>query len=106
MGWRLKSGLSKTAVYQIIVDHNTGAVELPSIRKCSFTKCRASYWFDYFDCGYRYHLYFTTWGGQALLRFERLDYDEIEDCYNQEILFCRNVSFDYLLEHELLREVA
>ena len=106
MAYRLRSDLTKTAVYRVICDHNTSGVELPPIRQCQFKKYRGTYWlfFDGPDCCYEVVL--CQWAGYVRFRFDRgewLDYD-CRYHYTSGALIC--VPFDYCLQNNLLREVA
>lgn len=104
MGYRLKSGLGKRAVYQMVVDHNTSEVKLPPVGKCEFSRLKTSYWlkFDFEDMYYR--LYFSSWCGEVRFSITKYGYDEEGGRDATTIESCL-VPFEYLLEHEMLREV-
>ena len=106
MGYRLKSGLSKSAVYKAVQDHNTSGVALPSLRNCEFQKYRNSYWLYFGDGTYGWEVFFCQFAGSVCFRFTRSEYSEIDgSCHYTDYSLLR-VPFKYCLDQGMLREVA
>lgn len=107
MAYRLRTDLSKTAVYRAVSEHNTSGIKLPPVRQCSFKKHRGTYWLRFdggSDCCYE--VVFMQWGGFVRFRFDRGDWIDIDSRYQYTSgnLIC--VPFEYCLANKLLREVA
>lgn len=107
MGYRLRSGLSKMAVYDIVREYIPADIQMPSVRKCDFRKFRASYWMDfqslngnYFQCA------FMTCGGVSSVSLEQVGWPEGSDSLQTLDSMVIDVPFQYLQEHGYLREVA
>lgn len=105
MKYYLKSGLSKTALYNIIKDFSE--IELPPVRKCEFRKFRASYWMDFQSLnGNYFRCSFMTCGGVSSISLEQVDWLEGSDSHQTFDSMVIDVPFQYLLDHGYLREVA
>ena len=101
MRYRLKSNLSKTAVYRAVCAHNTSGVELPPIRQCQFRKVRHAYWLSFPG----YEVLFCQWDGDIRFKVDAISYDEELRCIASTEI-CKIIPFDYCLQNNLLREVA
>ncbi len=106
MRYMLKSGLTKTAVYQVVRDYIPSDIILPSLRKCHFRKSRNLYWLSFYSGSYGWEISFSQFDGRVRLRIERSEYlwEEGRNLYTRYPLVY--VSFPYLLEHGMLRQVA
>lgn len=103
MGYRLKSGLSKTVVYVCCKDHLTD-VQMPKLRECSFKKHRDTYWLRFCQGDdFIYEVCFSVFFGGCHIRLSRIDYDYLTSWEQCALV---QVPFDYLQAHGLLREVA
>ena len=106
MAYRLKSGITKTAIYNAVLLHDTGSVSLPPLRKCDFRKYRHSYWLEFYQDGYHWEVFFTQWDGRVVYSVTRYEYADDGSCLRYETLSFQSIPFEYLQEHDMLREVA
>lgn len=106
--YRLRSGLSKTAVYTILKDHLPESIKLLPLRKCGFRKYRASYWLDFTSDTFEgyYEIYFFAWAGYVRFKVDRYEYSQQIDRYLTSTEVTGYVPFQYLQERGYLREVA
>lgn len=107
MKYRLRSDLSKTAVYMIVKQFAPTGIVLPPLRKCEFKKYRGTYWLRFYFDGRRFKAVFDGCLGRAYVSYE------LDPLYGEDDSlaydFCRQVvtlPWDYLLNNNLLREVA
>lgn len=105
MGYKLRSDLSKTAVYQLCQQYVEG-IQMPKLRDCDYKKSRGTYWLSFaLDLDSSYEVCFSAFAGSCHVRVTRLEYTD--DCRRvQNQLSFQHVPFDYLLSNGYLREVA
>ena len=94
----LKSGLTKTRIYEMVCEYNPYGFTLPSLRNCTFQHRRDSYWLRFDLSGSRWEVYFTIWAGEARI-FVSGSMIRISRKY-------ASVPFDYLRDNDFLREAA
>ena len=105
MGYMLKSGLSKSVIYNAVQDHDTSGTVLPSLRKCEFRKYRNSYWLSFYDGTYSWEILLCQFSGSVCFRFTRCEYLD-NDVNHYTPCSLLSVPFEYCLEHGMLREAA
>lgn len=105
MAYRLRTDLSKTAIYSIIKEFSK--IDMPSVRKCEFRKFRASYWMDFQSLnGFYFQCAFMTCGGVSSVSLEQVGWPEGSDSLQTLHSKVIDVPFQYLQDHGYLREVA
>ncbi len=101
----LKSGLTKTRIYEMVCEYNPYGFTLPSLRNCTFQHRRDSYWLRFDLSGSRWEVYFTIWAGEARIFVS----EQIESDSGSMIRISRkyaSVPFDYLRDNDFLRKAA
>lgn len=106
MGYRLKSGLTKSKVYEIVSENLPEGIDLPPVRKCGFKKSGNSYWLTWLGDFVSYSVYFSTIMGWVQVRTDRTDYDDWGLKVSTNTVASTYLTVDYCLTKELLREVA
>lgn len=106
MKYKLKSGLTKTKVYEIVNENLPEGIELPPVRKCGFKKNGNSYWLTWLGDFVSYRVYFSTVMGWVQVRTERTVYDDWGLKVSTDTVGASYLTLDYCLNKGLLREVA
>ncbi len=95
MSYVLKSGLSKTVIYNTIVDHNTSGVPLPPVCECRFSEDRDGYRLFFGGSVISRCVFLTFYRGVGLVFFY---------ARGEELGSPAGVPFGYLSERGLLEE--
>lgn len=93
--------LNKSKMYKLVSDFRT---DLPKMCRCEFSHSGSSYWMEYFPTNenyYRIRVTVLSCLGSASIRIEGICTDTVNEDLHASVL-----SFTYLKEHGLLREVA
>ncbi len=106
MEYTLKSGLSKTVIYNTIVDHNDTGIRLPPMRLCTFNRRRNKYFlvFDQIDCTWSVSLF--QWDGSICYQFTKIDWFEYQENLHYTDFPLQAMPFDYFLQRGMLRAVS
>lgn len=59
MGYMLKSGLSKTVVYQVVRNYIPSDIIFPPLQNCDFRKSRNLYWLSFYCGSYGWEISFS-----------------------------------------------
>lgn len=102
----LKSGLSKTKIYNVIRQYDTSGIPLPSIRKCEFSHRRDNYWFTWYHNNAEWKVYFSVFHGECTFTTLRYPDRGWMEFNTGERFSTVVVPFEYLRDNGFLREVA
>lgn len=109
MKYRLKSDLSKTRVYMVVKQFAPSGITLPSVRQCEFKKYRGSYWMYFCFDGHKFKADFDVCLGRAYVSYELVECNtdsvtaSVCESFRRQVV---NLTPDYLLGNQLLREVS
>lgn len=102
----LKSGLTKTQVYNLTNAFNPFSFQLPPIRQCVFTHYRNSYWLDFLYSSYSWRVYISAWAGGCCMKVQK----QLYDCDSDTSIRCKQetvfVPFQYLIDNDFLRKAV
>jgi len=107
MDYILKSGLSKSVIYNAVVDNGNIDIIMPPMRYCTFRRVRNCYYlgFDQTGCSWKVSI-FQRWNDTVQCCFIKGEYAEGQEgfCCIDSFPPCV-LPFDYLLKHQMLRKV-
>lgn len=102
MSYCLKSGLGKRKVHTLCKEFVGDRISLPSAYDCHLHRNKNNYWLSFFG----YELAFGHFFGGVQVRVTCVDWPEDSCGPCHKYLFSKSIPFDYLKNHDFLREVA
>lgn len=109
MKYKLRGDLSKTMVYMVVKQFAPDGIMLPTLRSCNFKKYQRTYWLVFEFDGHRFKACFDVCLGIPYVSYEVEEADmdspsaSVYGSFRRKVV---NLTFDYLMANQLVREVA